>query len=516
MLIATDVQQSPSLPERLQQHISYQRQGENRVGYIAIDQRDSEISQATWIYVKKALEYYRERRPDFIILHLNTPGGQVFAAQQIADALRNMDLVHGIPIVAYIDDWAISAGAMLALSCRFIVVDDHASMGAAEPVLTTGSGELMAASEKVNSAIRADFGNRARTFGRSADLAEAMVDKDIILVWRSDAVVRLDSAEQIIYKGDSPDVVITSKGKLLTLNAQQMLRYGMADAIVNDEIAQISAGQQLASIQALRQIPFFADMPDPTADIYVMDWKTRFFAFLTTPAVSSALLSTLLIALYMEFNQPGFGIPGAVALTCALLLLLASLSLDIAGWLEIIFLLSGLLFIALEFSLLPVGGLLAAIGVLFLLGGLIGAILPKIDQIHYDWNNGTLNAAGDAFIQHLGWICAGIILAFVVCMLLTRYGILRLSRFNPLVLSGGEQNASSGYTAAADLVLPSPGSRGIVVGALRPAGRVEIEGQVYQALSWGDFIPEGANIEVMRAEGATLFVRAILTEEPKA
>ena len=107
----------------------------------------------------------------------------MFAAQQISDALKELDTQYGIPVVAYINNWAISAGAMLAYSCRYIVVVKDASMGAAAPVIASETGEMKEASEKINSAMRADFaGGRARFFDRNPNIAEGMVDKDLILV----------------------------------------------------------------------------------------------------------------------------------------------------------------------------------------------------------------------------------------------------------------------------------------------------------------------------------------------
>ncbi len=46
------------------------------------------------------------------------------------------------------------------------------ALGAAEPVLMGETGKLETASEKINSALRADFANRARFFDRNPLLAE--------------------------------------------------------------------------------------------------------------------------------------------------------------------------------------------------------------------------------------------------------------------------------------------------------------------------------------------------------
>ena len=203
-----------SVEQSLREHIHVHPQGQNLVGYLYIGDRSTEISQATWLYVKTALDHYKENKPIFIILELNTPGGEVYAAEKISDLLKEMDTQYNIPVVAFINNWALSAGALLAYSCRYIAVVKDGSMGAAEPVTATAEGKMEAASEKVNSALRADFGNRASFFGRNPLIAEAMVDKDVILVQREGKIVKLDFENQIRTEGPNPDIILFSQGKI--------------------------------------------------------------------------------------------------------------------------------------------------------------------------------------------------------------------------------------------------------------------------------------------------------------
>ena len=123
-----------NLYEKLKDHIPFNTNGPNQVGYLIVEDHSSSINQGTWLYIKNALDYYKKTQPKFIILELNTPGGEVFAAQKISDALKEIDTQYNIPVVCFINNWAISAGAMLAYSCRFITVVKDASMGAAEPI----------------------------------------------------------------------------------------------------------------------------------------------------------------------------------------------------------------------------------------------------------------------------------------------------------------------------------------------------------------------------------------------
>lgn len=510
--------EAPS-PEKLLQdlsaHIKYQENGPNTVGYITIDDRTSGINESTWLYVKKALEYYRdsEHRPILIILELNTPGGEVFAAQKISDALKELDVQNDIPVVAYINNWAISAGAMLAYSCRYIAAVKDASMGAAEPVLASETGEMKSASEKINSALRTDFANRAAFFNRNPYIAEAMVDKDIILVMRKGQIIKLDAESQIISTGPEPDTIISPKGKLLTLDSEQMLKYGVADLrLMPEKLEPISkeersAGKWPAKKELLFHQPFFNKIPEASIDKYQMDWKTRFFVILAHPAISSLLLLGLMMGFYMEMSSPGVGLPAALAFVCLFLIILAYLSLDIANWLEVILLVTGLAVISVDLWLLPTFGLIGVVGVIMALAGLFGILLPELHSVNFDFNTQTVNAAGDALSYRLAWLCGTIILGVILMVLLSRYLTPKFTAWNRLVLTGSEQDASAGYVAGLSKAeLPKVGDKGVVLATLRPSGKVMVGDRVFDAITAGTFLEKGTSIVVVGLEGSAVIV----------
>jgi membrane-bound ClpP family serine protease len=498
------------LEEQLRSHILYNHEGKNSIGHILIDDRNSGINQSTWLYVKAALDHYKKNKPAFIILELNTPGGEVFAAQQISDALKNFDIQEGVPVVAYVNNWAISAGAMLAYSCRFMAVVKDGSMGAAEPLTQDAAGKMEVASEKVNSAIRTDFANRARFFDRNPLLAEAMVDKDLILVMRHGRVTKLDNETQIRLTGPDPDVVISPKGKLLTLDAQQMLEYGVADMLVPPTKTEAiteqekEEGQWRASKEALFHLPFFEGIPGATIDSYRMDWKTRFFAILASPMVSSLLFMGLVIGFYMELSSPGFTLPGSIAAICLFLILLSSFSLEIANWLELIFLITGLITILVELFVLPTFGLLGFVGLLLFLVGLFGMMIPGVENVSFEYDTQTLNAAGQVFVERLAWLSGALVAALAIIAILARYVTPNFSAFNRFVLNGNEQD---GYLAVdAPSTLPKAGALGEASTALRPAGKVIIDNMQYDAISDGTFIEKGMKIKVTGLDGGTVVV----------
>lgn len=482
-------------------HIHYGSQ--NKVGYIAIDNRDSQISQATFLYVKKALEYYKENKPIFIILELNTPGGEVFAAQKISDALKEMDTQFDVPIVAFINNWAISAGAMIAYSCRYITTVKDGSMGAAEPVIM-GEGGMQTASEKVNSAIRSDFAARASFFDRNPFIAEAMVDKDMIVVKREGKIIKLDSMEQV----KPTDELISPKGKLLTLGAEQMVEYGVANLMLEpaklEPITELEKeqGKWPASKTLLFTAPFFHQIPDAEIDAYQMDWKTRFFMLLASPIVASLLSLGLIIGLYMEFNTPGFGMAGGFALLCLFLIMLSSYAQEIGNFLELILMLGGLTLLALDLFVIPTFGIVGIAGIVLFLIGLFGMMLPGLGSISFEFDTGTFNAAGEAFLHQLIWLSGTLVLALILIALLARYVMPAFAGWQRFVLTGGEQ---VGYSAGAEH-LPNKGASGVVVATLRPGGKVMIEENIFDAVSLRGFMEKGTAIVVTGLDGSTLIV----------
>lgn len=505
--------EQPELEERLKSHIKFNPTGPNVVGHITIDDRTSGINQSTWLYVKKALDDYKELKPSFVILELNTPGGEVFAAQKISDALKEFDIQYGIPVVAFINNWAISAGAMLAYSCRFIAIAKDASMGAAEPVLASETGEMKEASEKIHSALRTDFANRAQFFDRNPYIAEAMVDKDTILVMRDGKIIKLDLESQIRSGGSDPDVVISPKGKLLTLTAEQLMEYHVADMLLLPvKLPEISAaeresGKWPADKMLLFQQPFFSKIPNAQIDSYRMDWKTRFFVILASPVVSSLLLLGLMMGFYLELSNPGFGLPATLAFVCLFLIVLSTLSLEIASWLEVILLVTGLLVIIIDLFLLPTFGLLGFVGVILFLAGLLGMLLPGIGSVSFDFDTQSFNAAGIEMLDRLAWIGVTFVVGCVFIMLLSRYVTPSIAAWSRLVLTGHEQDASKGYIAGERAhKLPQPGTKGVVFSTLRPAGKVRIEENIYDALASGSFIEQGTPIVVTHLDGSVIVV----------
>src|SRR5918999_1592336 len=160
-------------------------------------------------YVSRRIREAEEAGAVAAYLDIDTPGGRIDAAERIADAVRDAR----IPVYAYVNPRALSAGALIAMSSSGIYMRPGAVLGAATPV----DGEGVRASEKMVSAMRAEFRAVAEQRGLEPRIAEAMVDERIAI----------------------PGLV--EQGQLLTLTTAEALRVGYAKGKVASEEALLAA-----------------------------------------------------------------------------------------------------------------------------------------------------------------------------------------------------------------------------------------------------------------------------------
>ena len=469
------------------------------IGRIVINDRKQGISDATWLYVKAALDHFKETKPACVILELNTPGGEVFAAQRISNAIRALDTKYGIPVIAYINNWAISAGAMLAYSCRYIVASPDACMGAATPVFQTEKG-MEAAPEKVNSALRADFANRAAFFDRNPDIARSMVDPDLILIRRDGKVLGLSSQSELLPN----DVTLSPKGKLVTLTADQLHDLSVADWMIPKNLSEApdeEVPQTIALGQTpLHTIPGLEPFYETPVETFQMDTKTSCVATLASPVVSSVLVFVAFVCLYLEMSMPGATLPGLVGGVAVLLLLVGGFAQEAITWFEPLCVIVGGALVVLELLFFPTLGLLLVIGGVLLAYGLLALVVPGISSIRFDGE--SLNAVGVYALHRLAWLSGAFLLSVGSIFILRRRLPLKTLRRSGIILD----SSSSAPEETSTLVM---GDKGHVIAALRPSGKVQCHGVVYDAVSDGRYIEEGSEIEIAQIVGSVVQVREI-------
>lgn len=440
----------------------------NRVGHLKIEM-DRSIDASTHLYVKFALEHFEKEGCNVVLLELDTPGGEVFAAQKISHLLKKSP----IPIVAYVNEWAISAGAMLAYSCPFIVTTKSSSMGAAEPV-TIQQGQMESAPEKIKSALRSEFINLAGFHDRNPHIAEKMVDKDILLVRRGSEIFKIESNSEM----QENDEIISNIGKLLTLNAGQLVEFGLSDYQTEN---------------------LFKEIPNLTLVPY-QDWKVNFFSILSHPFVASLLMMGLMLGFYLEIQMGGFGIPALLGLSCLSLILLSNFAIHVNNHLEIIFLMMGLVLIALEVFLVPSFGVLAGVGLILSLVGLFKLGLPDVGPVEFSWSYEGWNLAAFSFLKGVGWFSGALLLSIFGMFFSSRVLFPRTKLFRKLI-------PLDEAIVKKAMNLPKIGTTVTTITEIRPQGQAELNGVIFDVISTDGFIDKGEKVKIVDHENERIVVR---------
>jgi membrane-bound serine protease (ClpP class) len=380
-----------------------------------------------------------------LILHIETPGGRIDAAQRIVDAVSDA----AIPVYAFIDRRAFSAGAMIALAADGVYMRPGSVIGAATPV--DGGGNK--ASEKIVSAMRSEMRALAEARGLDPRVAEAMVDEDI----------------------EIPGLV--EKGKLLTLTTEEAVRVGYA--------AEVEDWDALLAALGL------ASAPIHEAEV---NWAEGIVRFLTHPIVAPLLLTLGILGLIIEFKTPSFGLAGAAGLASLALFFGSHYLIGLAGREEILLLLGGLVAIGIEAFVIPGFGLFGILGSLGVLGSIYFSMVGRFaTAIDYSQAAGAL-AATLASVLVIGW---------VVLRHLPRSR--RLARSG--LLLGEATTREDGYLSAA-VRAELEGATGVALTDLRPSGIAMIGDERVDVVAEEGWLAAGTPLRVVRSEGYRHVVRA--------
>ena len=414
-------------------------------------------------YVKRVLRDATDADAEAVILDINTPGGRLDAALEIKDAILGAD----IPIIAYVNREAFSAGALIAIAANKIYIAPGGVIGAATPV--DGIGEK--ASEKVVSAVRTDFKSIAEFRGRDASIAEAMVD------------------EEVVIEG------LVEEGKLLTLTSTEALKWGYSEGEALNLNAILEA-EGLVGATVVRVDVSFAE---------------RLVRFLTNPAVASLLISLGFLGLLAELTSPGFGVPGIAGLLLLGLFFWGHMLAELTGWEGVALVVIGLVLIAVELLVTPGLGIMGLLGLGAFFAGLFMSLIGQ-GAAAADFLRAALVLLGAFGLMVVG---AGMILKLLPRRRIFRGLALQTSLASGSGLeestSGGQQNEAAGHPES---YTPLVGTRGIALTDLRPAGVARIDNQRVDVVTEGDFIEAGSTIEVIADEEYRRVVRLIEDPEP--
>lgn len=406
---------------------------------------DMDIDKAAQRKVVSGLEKAEAAGADYVLLDLDTYGGAVDAADSIRTAVLRCEM----PVVAYVNMQAASAGALISIACDSIYMKTGSSMGAATVV--NQNGEEMP--DKYQSFMRGMMRSTAQANGRDPKIAESMVDT----------------------------------ANVLSLTPDEAMKVGYCEGICEDEVEVVKSviGDNAFEIK---------NMDDD------MTWLDRLALLLLNPLLQSIFMMMIVGGIFVEIRTPGIGLPLVTAIVGALLYFAPAYMFHLAEHWEILMFVVGLILIGVEIFVLPGFGVCGISGIILVVLALAFAMVDNVE--FYRWD-GTLDIS--PILKPLGIVIISSAAAIFGAVWLVRR--LYPTRAFDHVALREEMKASEGYTGVVSGLEGLVGAEVTVFTDMRPSGKVMTEdGRIHEAtLKYGGFASKGEKLTVVSSEQGRLY-----------
>ena len=409
-------------------------------------------------FIERVIKTAEQENAFAIIFDIDTFGGRVDAATQIKDAILSSKVLT----VAFINRRAISAGALISLSCEKIYMTGGGTIGAATAVDMKGNK----GSEKVISYMREEMASTAEKRKRNTTIAKGMVDEEL-------------SFTHLVIDGDSVEVTDLEgrkEGKLITLTTELAIKYNIADA----------EAETFDDIFSLLEID---DVEIRSARV---NWSENLVRFLTNPVVASLLMTFGFLGILFELQSPGWGIPGTFGAVCLALSLGASYIAKLATMTDLIIIFVGVTLLLVEMLFIPGFGFAGIAGIGVLLWGLYELLLPDVP------------VSPEVTSMALTGLTIGIIGGIIGLVFLFR--LMTKTRFWTKLTAPGMESHEKGYDTSLGWE-NLEGTEGIASTDLRPSGWINIGEQRIFVVSEGDYIIKNEQVKVLSVDGNRVVVR---------
>ncbi len=425
------------------------------------------IMKPVWRVTQRAMDEAIAMKADYIIIHLNTYGGAV----NIADSIRTKIINCKIPVFVFVDNQAISAGALISIACDSIYMRLGGSIGAATVVSQSGE----AVPDKYQSFMRSTMRATAEAHGKDTLIS----GNDTIIKWHRDPKIAEAMVDPLI-KVDG----ISDSGQVLTLTAEEAIKVGYCEGITEN----ISDLLKQAGIE----------------DYKLMSYKPSgvesAVLFLLNPLVRGILIILIVAGIYIEMQTPGIGFPLAVAMLAALIFFAPSYLHGLAQNWEIIIFICGLVLIALEVFVIPGFGIAGISGIVLVIAGLT---MSLVDNVVFEYEG---IGAWDKVLKAFFLVIFSLFISFILSIILSRK--LFTSKSLRFALNN-VQDKSKGFIGIDSHQKEMIGMEGTAFTILRPSGRIEIEGEIFDAKAEIGYINKGEKIKVIRDEAGQLYVKKV-------
>lgn len=462
-------------------------------GRAVIIQLHDEITPLSGALLRRHFEEALQRGVETIVIDIDSPGGFLSTSNDLVRMLSDAE----VRTVALVRHQAISGAAMLAMASDQIVIAPHATIGDIGVIFMGADGAFRYAPEKARSVLAQQLRSLAEQHGRPPALAEAMVDKELVIyrvTRQADDQIRYmsnrewDALEQPEQWDRGPPVREAPGNTFFTATGRRAVELGVAEVLLEDQ-------SELAAVLGL-QAPIPLIQPSSIDTLIVI---------LNSSYVTWLLLVVGLIALVIELGAPGVGVGGLVSILCFGLFFWSRFLGGTSGWLEVILFLVGVSFVLLEVLVIPGVGVAGVAGGLLTFTSLVMAsrrmLLPENAR---DLTN-LVNEIGVVLAAFVGFAIGLLVLS----RFLGQLPLISRLALAPVVDEGGPPVPSlvAADGPSGDQFELQIGDHGRALGPLRPSGKMMLGEEICEVVSEGDFIPDGTPLQVIAVQGRRVVVR---------
>lgn len=423
------------------------------------------IAPAVWRITQKAFEEAEEMGADLIIIHMNTYGGLVDAA----DSIRTKILNSKIPVFVFIDNNAASAGALIAIACDSIYMRPGGSIGAATVV--DQKGEVQP--DKYQSFMRSTMRATAESHGKDT----LITGNDTIISWHRDPAIAQAMVDPSLYIEG-----IIDTGKVLTFTTEEAIEAGYCEGSAGsvEEVLE-KAGIENYEIKSHTHTPL-----------------DKIIGFLLNPMISGLLIMIIVGGIYFELQSPGIGFPIAASVLAAILYFAPLYLEGLAQNWEVVIFIAGVVLIAVEVFAIPGFGVAGISGILLVITGLT---LAMVDNLVFDleWNFAFIEVVRSFFV-----VVTAMFLSLILSLYLGKK-LFTARAFAGLALDS-QLGSKDGFLGVESQPAELVGKSGRAETILRPSGKVVIDDEIYDAVSEYGFIEKGEKVKVISYETGQIHV----------
>jgi len=423
------------------------------------------IAPPAWRLTKRAFDEADEMNADLILIHLNTYGGMLDAA----DSMRTKILNSDIPVWVFIDNNAASAGALISIACDSIYMRPGGSIGAATVVNQTGE----VVPDKFQSFMRSTMRATAEAHGKDT----VILGNDTIVSWHRDPSIAEAMVDPSIYVEG-----ISDTGKVLTFTTDEAIRHGFCEGPA-DNVEEVLEVAEVENYKISRHKTTGLD---------------KVIGFLLNPMISGILIMILVGGIYFELQSPGIGFPLAAAVVAAILYFAPLYLEGLAENWEVVIFIIGLVLIAVEIFAIPGFGVAGIAGIILVVMGLTLAMVDNI-VFELEWNIAFAEVIKRFFI-----VITSMFLSLIISLYLGKH-LFTSKAFAGLALESN-LNTEDGFLGVESQQKELVGRTGIVESDLRLGGKVVIDDEIYDAVSEYGFINKGEKVKVTRYETGQIYV----------